>query len=233
MPFTEAPAEARAFADFVRRRTLSNLTTRYPDVDIGSLSALRQIYRQEIDARSSGPWAALSDTAASAREVEFLEEQLEKPEHCDAVLRFLREKGLVVTLVLDNVDQRTNDEQLAVFLLAQELCSALDAVVFVALREDSFFRAEQAGAFNAYHNIRYHIASPDIRQVLRKRLAYALQVSEQGNEALRVALKSGVEFEAPEICAFLHIIKDSVLKQNRAIGSFIDAIAHGNIRSVT
>ena len=119
--------------------------------------------------------------------------------------------------MLDNVDQRDPKEQLSVFLLAHELCKNLDAIIFVALREESFFRAEQSGVFNAYHNIRYHISSPNVRDLLAKRIDYALIVSGKGADALRIALRSGAEFDANEIKTFLYIIKDSVLKHNPAL----------------
>jgi hypothetical protein len=231
IPFTEAPPDRGQFGAFVRARIRTALRDRYAVLDFESLPTLRRIYRAELESRRQGVWAELEPRDLSRKESEYLESLIDRPEHCDAMLRHLRSIGLVVTLVLDNVDQRDPDEQLSVFLLAHELCRSFDAVVIVALREESFFRAEQAGAFNAYHNIRYHIASPEARRLLAKRIDFALEVSAEGTEAMRVALRSGVEFNSQQIRDFLGIVKDSVLRRNPAICQFIDAVSQGNMRS--
>lgn len=231
VPFTEAPLEPSSFSHFIRRRILIELKLRYPALDLTSLDALRRIYAAEIEEHFRGTWAELSRDEQLKREATFLDAAVAKIGHCETVIRYLRKRGVAVAIVIDNVDQRDPADQVKIFLLAHQFCRDLDAIVVVALREESFFRAEQAGAFNAYHNIRYHIASPDARQLLRRRVEFALDVSGAGVNALRVTLRSGVEFNADAIRTFLRILYQSAFKQNPAICQFIDAISEGNMRS--
>ncbi|WP_408891157.1 hypothetical protein ACJ2CR_15045 [Myxococcus faecalis] len=231
VPFTDAPLEQAQFQPFIRERILATLKARYPGVDISSPTALRRIYAPLLSERESGLWKLLDSHEKRKAEVELLAQQLNNPTHCDAVLQYLRTLGLAVTIVIDNVDQRAPEEQLRLFLLAHELSARFDAVIVVALREESFFRAEQSGAFNAYHNIRYHIASPDVRTLLRKRVEYALDLSEKGPGNLRLKLRSGVEINSKDIHNFMRILNDGALKENPAISQFIDAISVGNMRA--
>jgi hypothetical protein len=200
-------------------------------LDFSSLDALRRIYATALEERLRGTWAALPTDERLRREATFLETVVDQVGHCESVIRYLRESGIAVAVVIDNVDQRDPADQVKIFLLAHQFCKDLDAIVLVALREESYFRAEQAGAFNAYHNVRYHIASPDARQLLRKRVEFALDVSKAGGDALRVTLRSGVEFDADAIRTFLRILYQSAFKQNPAICQFIDAISQGNMRA--
>lgn len=179
VPFTEAPQDSDHFKGFVQSQVLKQCRDRYPSIDVSSLQALRKIYERELTELRVGTWSLLSPEQASTREADFIEGRRLGAGHADAIIHYLRKLGIVVVIVLDNVDQRDPPEQVRVFLLAHELCKSLDAIVFVALREESYFRAEQAGAFNAYHNIRYHIASPDARKLLRRRVEYALNASEE------------------------------------------------------
>lgn len=231
VPFTEAPLSADGFGTFVRERILRQLAQQYSIVDIETLPVLRAIYAEPLRKLHAGVWAELDNKERTCREADFFEARSAEPTHCDAVLKHLRASGKSITVVLDNVDQREPADQVRIFLLAQSLCRDFDAIAFVALREESFFQAEQAGAFNAYHNTRYHIASPDVRALLRKRVEYALEVSEKGTEALRYRLRSGMEFNAQEIRSFMSILNEGALKANPAIAQFIDAIAQGNMRS--
>lgn len=230
IPFTNAPLDSAEFAAFIRSKILLDLKLRYAALKLGTLPKLEQIYEDVLVEQMEGLWAALPAEEQQRRRISFLETQVVGPHHCDAVLRFLRKSGLAVTVVLDNVDQREPAEQMRVFLLAHEICRTFDAIVFVALREESFFRAAQAGAFNAYHNTRYHIATPDVRALLEMRVAYAIDVSGAGTDTLRLKLRSGMEFNAEEIKVFMHILNSGALKGNPAISQFIDAVSYGDMR---
>jgi hypothetical protein len=228
IPFTQAPQNADQFKDFLRQTILAQCKER--QADFSSLDALRKIYADDLDIRTRGVWAPLPDNTRAFKESEFLERMLESVEHCDHFLKHLRRKGLAVVLVLDNVDQRDSDEQARVFLLGEELCRMFDAIVMVALREESFFRASQTGAFNAYHKTRYHIASPDVRKVLSKRLELARQVSGRGEDKLRDFLRTAAALDVDRILHFMNILNTGALERNPAIALFIDSLCQGNIR---
>jgi hypothetical protein len=92
-----------------------------------------------------------------------------------AALRSLRKRGKRVAVVFDNTDQLGESFQENVFLFAQKVSSDYAALCIVVLREEKFFAAYRRGIFDAFGDRRFHIGSPDLRQVLRKRLEYGRQ----------------------------------------------------------
>lgn len=89
-----------------------------------------------------------------------------------ACFRVLRASGKAIALILDNTDQMGEAFQEAMFLYAQKLSSQHSALCVVTLREEKFFAAYRRGIFDAFGDRHFHIGSPDLRQVLRKRLEY-------------------------------------------------------------
>ncbi|MEQ9073674.1 MAG: hypothetical protein RLP09_07420 [Sandaracinaceae bacterium] len=230
VPFTEAPVSSEEFGEYARRSILTSLRERYPELVPKKLTQLRQIYDDEITELRSGVWELYDDRERRDREARFLEERVASAHHCDAVLKHLRRSGRAIAIVLDNIDQRLPDEQVRVFLLGHELCRALDAIVMVALREESYFRADQAGAFNAYHNLRYHIASPDPRKVLIRRIDYTTRLFRRGEADLREATGSLTSFDTHALSTIFRLVRSSVT-DNPAIVNFIDAMGGGDTRA--
>lgn len=229
IPFTEAPPDAARFDYFVRERIVTQLRARYAGLKIHSLERLRDIFSAELEEHRAGVWSLLTASERNKREADFLERQQTSPEFVDAVLRWLRRRGIPVAVTIDNVDQRPRDEQIRVFFLAHQLCVKFDAVVLVALREESFFEAQRDGAFNAYHNIRYHISSPDARKVIKKRLGYARKLIQKGEPAVRTRLGSGANFNLTDLGDFLLLVNQAVT-ENPAIAQFVDSVSAGNTR---
>jgi hypothetical protein len=104
---------------------------------------------------------------------DIVDERFRNDEQFDtAALRALRKRGRRIAVVLDNTDQLGESFQEHVFLLAQKLSADLSALCVVVLREEKFFAAYRRGIFDAFGDRRFHIGSPDLKKVLRKRLEY-------------------------------------------------------------
>ena len=92
-----------------------------------------------------------------------------------SVLVGAAKKGYRPVIVLDNTDQQGERFQESVFLMSQRLSKDCAALTIVAIREEKFFAAYRRGIFDAYGDRRFHVGSPSLNEVIRKRLDYATQ----------------------------------------------------------
>jgi hypothetical protein len=94
------------------------------------------------------------------------------------------------------------------------------------LREEKFFAAYRRGIFDAFGDRRFHIGSPDLADVLKKRLQY-------GRQRFRAAVKSGAveatEGEAADIDTLLRKLIFSIDK-NDSIVRMLACVSNGDMR---
>jgi hypothetical protein len=79
-----------------------------------------------------------------------------------------------VVLTFDNTDQLSPTLQDHCFLIAQNVARALDVTVIISMREERYCRARTVGVLDAYHNFGFHLAAPDLQNVLIKRLKFVI-----------------------------------------------------------
>ncbi len=144
-----------------------------------------------------------------------------------AAVRTLRSRGRRVAVVLDNTDQLGEVFQEHVFLLAQKLSSDYSALCVVVLREEKFFAAYRRGIFDAFGDRRFHIGSPDLRQVLFKRLDY-------GRRKLAAETKSDSSPESNDelrsIDALMKALISSTTHKNANIVRMLASVSNGDMR---
>ena len=146
-----------------------------------------------------------------------------------AALRHLRTKrGRRIAIALDNTDQLGETFQQKVFLLAQKLSAEHSALCVVTLREEKFFAAYRRGIFDAFGDRRFHIGSPDLRIVLKKRLEYgitkfvALQRADDG---------SGLsEEDFKRIVLLLRVMLSSTVGRYSNIVRMLASVSNGDMR---
>jgi hypothetical protein len=233
VPFTDAPPDPVGVKSFVRRKVLEELKAQHPDVEWKSYELLKQVYARDIDEHRNGIWKMLPESAVAMRESALLQSSINAENHADRVLKWLRSIGAAVVVVIDNMDHHSPSQQETVFLHAHALSRDFDAIVIVALREETFFRGLQTGSFNAYSNIRYQISPPNVRSVLRKRIEYVLRCCEQGSESLQRLCRSDADFDVESIGLFLEQAHLAMREQrigNPAIASLLDSLSDGNMR---
>jgi len=83
-----------------------------------------------------------------------------------------RNRGVVLTF--DNTDQLSPSLQDHCFLIAQNVARTLDVTVIISMREERYCRARTVGVLDAYHNFGFHLAAPDLQNVLVKRLKFVI-----------------------------------------------------------
>jgi len=128
--------------------------------------------------------------------------------------------------MIDNADQRNLDIQQEAFVIAQNFSQTWMAVVFIAVRPQTFHQSKQAGAFSAYPQKIFSISPPRVDLVMEKRLSFALNLSEG---RLPVERLHGVRLHLHGLTLFLKTLLHS-LKTNMELVELLSNITGGNIR---
>lgn len=210
----------------------SVLRTRY-GVDIDDVSFVNAIYHQELvafDRSVKGGLKAIDQVAYQKEKIAFLQERVDrKDSHLQAALGHLaRGRDKQIILVMDNADQRKFEVQQEAFLIAQELASSRNLLVFVALRPSTFYQSKMSGALSGYQNKVLVIAPPPADQVLERRITFALRVAEG---KISPAALTGIRLQLNSVVSFLRAALRSI-KTNESIRQFLGNITGGNTRSV-
>jgi hypothetical protein len=133
-----------------------------------------------------------------------------------------------IVLVLDNTDQLGEKFQESVFLLSQKLARSCSALTIVALREEKFFAAFRRGIFDAYGDRRFHIGSPNLEDVVRKRLRYA---SQKYSSTARAEARTTAELnEVTQIDRVINAFIRSATKRNQNIIRLLACVSNGDMR---
>jgi hypothetical protein len=171
----DAATQQGELSEFVYRRIRELLMMRYRDRLSGSGERLRALFKDEIAAAQLTTLFDVDEASPQWRQ--GVNELVDECFHDDrrfvaAAFRHLASSGLRIAIILDNTDQLGEQFQAAMFLFAQKLSSEHNAMCVVTLREEKFFAAYRRGIFDAFGDRHFHIGSPDLRLVLRKRLEY-------------------------------------------------------------
>ena len=93
----------------------------------------------------------------------------------------IKGRHIRLCIVIDNADQFDSEIQKTVFLFAQSLNKKGNISIIIALREGYYYKWRQLPPFDAFPSNVYHITAPPYKEVLQKRINYALdQMSLEG-----------------------------------------------------
>jgi hypothetical protein len=198
---------------------------------------LRTIFREDIhEERRLGEklWAA--DPAAwPKREYELLSKA--KSDHQGLLIRFLRhlrgrfrredDLKYPVLIVLDNLDQATDDYQRCIYGLAQRIAKETPAVVVVSIREDTFRRGLAPGGFLTSSSLPFvfHVGAPPLDRVVKQRVKFAR--SGELTPLLPGPLRSDAG-PLDELCTFVEQI---LLKDRAEALTLLACLAGSNVRN--
>jgi len=208
---TQATFE-NSIKSFVPKEIVRQLNLNYK-IDIYSRNFIRGMYRKELKLFSNSIFSdikKISEDRYKGLEIKFLDKKIkENPnEHLQRSLKNItKQQKKQIVIFLDNADQRNEEDQRATVLIAQELslCSSLS--LFVSLRPESFSKLIELGILESgrYHSRVFTIQPPAIEDVIKKRLEFAIKVTEG---KLPVRLSGGD-------------IKTTFLKLNELINCFL------------
>jgi hypothetical protein len=202
-------------------------------IDFDSMDFARTIYHADLDDFDKsvrGSMKGVDNTAYQKDRIEFLKERLAaRDSHLHAALGHLAHgRNRQIILVIDNADQREFDTQQQAFLIAQELASTRNLLVFVALRPSTFYVSKTTGALSGYQNRLLTISPPQADEVMSRRIAFAVRVAE--GKVAPAALE-GIRLHLKSIVLFLQATLRAI-RTNNDIKQFLDNITGGNSRVV-
>jgi len=201
-------------------------------IDIEERNFVRGVYNIDLERFSKSIYADLRESAPGSykdKEIAFLGGLVGNiTEHLRRSLSHLskgRKKQIVI--FLDNADQRDDEIQQAVFLIAQELAENWPATVFVALRPETFHRSAKVGALSGYHPKAFTISPPRIDTVIEKRLRFAIKLA--SGEIPITSLPGNIQANLTNLNGILRVFLDS-FERNKELKEFIENISGGNVR---
>jgi GTPase SAR1 family protein len=202
-------------------------------IDLHSMDFAKTIYHSDLDGFDKsvrGAMKGIDDVAYQRDRIEFLKERLaSRDTHLHAALGHLAHgRNRQIILVIDNADQREFEAQQQAFLIAQELASTRNLLVFVALRPSTFYVSKTTGALSGYQNRLLTISPPPADEVMSRRIAFAVRVAE--GKVAPAALE-GIRLHLKSIVLFLQATLRAI-RTNNEIKQFLDNITGGNARAV-
>jgi hypothetical protein len=229
--FEGSPAVARDVEAHVARSVTDQLDADY-DIDIYEGKFVRAVYHAALNKFSRSLFGELKDddpVAYRRKEIEMLDARVTDPEtHIPAALNHIvATHHRQVVVFLDNVDQRDDEFQERVFLVAQSMAQSWPVTAFVSLRPETFYKSKKAGTLSAYQLRVFTIAPPRVDAVLKKRLDYAMRLLERTGQ-LRI-LGDHVGLDSPSLRGYLGALRMS-LDTNHGLVELIDNLAGGNVR---
>ena len=151
---------------------------------IDSPSTLRTLLKREIEEERSLGERVWAQNPALWNETELQILQRGRAASCELVVRFVRHlrgrfkapggQHIPVLIVLDNLDQASDEYQRCIYGLAQRIARDARALVVVCLREDTYARAREPAGFLTSSPLQFvfHVQSPPIDRVLRERVKF-------------------------------------------------------------
>ncbi|MFE9296453.1 hypothetical protein [Streptomyces niveus] len=201
------------------------------EVNLSGDAFVRGIYHGELLALRDGIYGFLREedpVTYRLKEVELLAAKIEnKSGHLKKAIEHLTAGELrTVVIFLDNIDQRQDDFQEEVFLIAQSMAETWPVTCFVTLRPSTYNKSRRQGSLSAYQNRVFTISPPRIDLVVQKRLRFALEQLRDGGLSLS---GEGVSVESHMLREYIEVIVDSI-ERNASLAECIDNVSAGNVR---
>ena len=196
---------------------------------------LEKIYSKEIKRNKEGIWSSYaSDKESLNKKIsDFLEARINNQyEHLVKIAEYLNNvcrKRLVI--IYDNADQLNESSQKEVFLLAQSSKIVFKALIIVSMREGYFLKWREKPPFDAYHSTIFHITSPSYKEVLKKRIQFAVDNFKFVNVKGDLEAKSFRLSELALSNLFKSLYKTLFLETNSQVLKFLEETSYPDIRS--
>jgi len=208
----------------------------YDKLELYSIKVLKRVYLREIKERDSGIWKFSKendDVKYNEYLKVFLEEQLRDHENHLVKLShyFLSQRKMRIILTIDNADQFEIEFQKKVFLFAQSLSRKAKCAIILSLREGYYYEWRSKPPFDAFINNVYHISAPPYREVLQKRIDYALNKFDLTGKSSGQYGPGTVEIDNESVKLFLSGLKNSLfVDANSKMLKYLEETTYPNIR---
>jgi hypothetical protein len=229
--FGAEPALASDLRDYVTEHFIRQLSENGVDVEADKF--VRNVYRAELKSFESSVYGRLKKTNPheyELRQIDLLARKLSaRDRHLQASLRFATSsQKRQVIVFLDNIDQRDFEFQELVFLIGQSLAQTWPATIFLSLRPETFYRSRSSGSLTAYQPRVFTISPPALKEVIRRRLDFCLNLVEHP-ESRRKLLPEALDEQADRLSMYLKILSRS-FSWRRELLEFVENLSGGNVR---
>lgn len=200
-------------------------------VNLSGSALIESIYFRELKDFDDGVYGQLKAINPSA----FIEERLRnvrelmsrRETHLQLCLAHVaKERKCQAVVIIDNADQRNFQVQQEAFLMAQEIANGWTALVFLALRPQTFHASKQSGTLSAYPTKIFVIPPPKLEEAIEKRLLFALDMA---LGRIPVQQIDGVTLHVDSLAKLIKALLDS-LARNKDLYEFIVNVSGGNVR---
>lgn len=199
-------------------------------INLMGTDLIEAIYKKELQDFDTGYFSQLKAIDAGA----FLKERLDyvksfisrRDNHLKLCLEHLaKAQKCQAVIVIDNADQRSFDVQQEAFLIAHELASNWSAMVFLALRPQTFHASKRSGTISAYPTKIFVIHPPKLEDAIEKRLIFARRMAEG-----RIPIHTpGITLHIDSLAKLIQALIDS-LARSKDLYEFIVNVSGGNVR---
>lgn len=208
----------------------AQLLNRY-SVDVDEADFLRATYHAEVRrfARGiNGPLARTNPTEFALREIDHLVALAsQSEEHLRRSLEHLvKLRRHQIIIVLDNVDQRGQEDQESTFVIAAAMAKHWPCTVFVTLRPETFNASRVNRTLSAYQVRAFTVEPPRVERVAIRRLEFGdRHYAQEG----RLPTWLGYTAESDDLRAYLRIMIKSFKRSERLRETLIN-LSGGNTR---
>lgn len=218
---------------FIYNEIIEQLIDVHPDLNLDKLNILKTIYKKEIEQHKSVDWSYINDENNLNKEISiFLGEKRKNPiKHLEKISKYLNYQcNKRLCIIFDNVDQLSDETQNKVFTLSQSINEYLGVIALLSLREGYYFKWMNKPPINAYQSTVYHIMAPPYKEVLERRIKYALNNFEF--KALDLTLENKrIGFGKGSLSIlFENLYKTLFERENSEILMFLQETSYPNIR---
>ncbi|TFC90096.1 hypothetical protein E3T24_00145 [Cryobacterium sp. TmT2-59] len=226
-----ASSTLKSLSEHVLDACVNQLRDKY-ETNVMGLKFAERALKDELRLFEESPEGYLKDidnVAYQKARIQFLQRELgDRSNYLRKAFEWIRSSWRrQVVIFLDNVDQRSSQDQNEVFLIANELARTWPATVFVALRPETFYTSEREGAISGYHPRVFTISPPRTDVMLRLRIDFALkQLRDSGRLN---SFPAGIQVDSETLELFLETLSDN-LKANDPFVRLVDNLAGGNMR---
>lgn len=200
-------------------------------VNLQDSKLLEGMYRQQLFDFDHGFVGQLKETQPQLfqqKRIEYLQTLVsEKSSHLRLCLDAVaKEKKCQVIIIIDNADQRDIEIQQEAFVIAHELASTWNALVFLSLRPQTFHNSKRSGTISAYPPKVFVIPPPKLEDAIEKRLTFAHKIADG---RLSVTKVKDLSMHIESLAILIRALQNS-LHKNKELYEFIVNVSAGNVR---
>lgn len=221
----------------VRARTLELTVEQLKEVtrsQTGSYAQMKEIFRDQIEAAVAGelkPW--VSDAEELEKRISNMIVQLKADDmkNLKLTVNYLKARCDRQTIViLDNMDQKSEELQSKLYQVAQELVFSTKLIVILALRESTYLGLTRSPQFNAFSPVDFHVKVQPAGMIIDRRLEYLGKLL--GDDDHVITGVSEIPLTVKGMRKFLRLMSASLVspRADTRVIECIEALSNGNTR---